>query len=82
MTQYVKRNRRNCSICFDKDEYRLYAAVVVLVCNSGGGISSGCGSSSGSGGVRSKSSPVTGLEWPKGFQEVKALRFHDNGTGW
>ena len=28
-----------------------------------------------------KSSPVTGLEWPRGFQEVKVLRFHDNGTG-
>jgi len=28
------------------------------------------------------SSPVTGLEWPGGFQEVKAPRFHDNGTGW
>jgi len=27
------------------------------------------------------SSPVTGLEWPRGFQEVKAPRFHDNGTG-
>ena len=28
------------------------------------------------------SSPVTGLEWPGGFQEVKVPRFHDNGTGW
>jgi len=28
-----------------------------------------------------KSSPVTGLEWPRGFQEVKMPRFHDNGTG-
>jgi hypothetical protein len=28
------------------------------------------------------SSPVTGLEWPRGFQEVKVPRFHDNGTGW
>jgi len=27
-------------------------------------------------------SPVTGLEWPTGFQEVKVARFHDNGTGW
>ena len=27
-----------------------------------------------------KSSPVTGLEWPRGFQEVKVPRFHDNGT--
>ena len=29
-----------------------------------------------------KSSPVTGQEWPRGFQEVKVPRFHDNGTGW
>jgi hypothetical protein len=28
------------------------------------------------------SSPVTGLEWPRGFQEVKIPRFLDNGTGW
>jgi len=28
------------------------------------------------------SSPVTGLEGPRGFQEVKVPRFHDNGTGW
>jgi len=28
-----------------------------------------------------KSSPLTGLEWPRGFQEVKVPRFHDNGTG-
>jgi len=27
-------------------------------------------------------SPVTGLEWPRGFQEVKVPRFHDSGTGW
>ena len=27
-----------------------------------------------------KSSPVTGLEWPRGFQEVMVTRFHDNGT--
>jgi len=26
-------------------------------------------------------SPVTGLEWARGFQEVKVPRFHDNGTG-
>jgi hypothetical protein len=26
--------------------------------------------------------PVTGLEWPRGFQEVKVPRFHDKGTGW
>jgi len=29
-----------------------------------------------------KSSPVTGLDWPRGFQRVKVPRFHDNGTGW
>jgi hypothetical protein len=29
-----------------------------------------------------KSSPVTGLEWPRGFQEVKVPKFIDNGTGW
>ena len=28
-----------------------------------------------------KSSPVTGLEWSRGFQEVMVPRFHDNGTG-
>ena len=27
-------------------------------------------------------SPVTGREWPRGFQEVKIPRFRDNGTGW
>jgi hypothetical protein len=27
-------------------------------------------------------SPVTDLEWPREFQEVKAPRFRDNGTGW
>jgi hypothetical protein len=27
-------------------------------------------------------STVTGLEWPRGFQEVKVPRFHDNSTGW
>jgi hypothetical protein len=32
--------------------------------------------------VKSESSPVTGLEWPRGFQEVKVPRFLDNGTGW
>ena len=31
--------------------------------------------------IKSKISPVTGLEWPRGFQEVKVPRFHDNGTG-
>jgi hypothetical protein len=29
-----------------------------------------------------QSSPVTGLQWPRGFLEVKVPRFHDNGTGW
>jgi hypothetical protein len=29
-----------------------------------------------------KSSPVTGLEWLREFQEVKLPRFHDNSTGW
>ena len=28
-----------------------------------------------------ESSPVTVLEWPRGFQEVKVPRFHDNDTG-
>jgi hypothetical protein len=27
-------------------------------------------------------STVTGLEWPRRFQEVKVPRFHDNSTGW
>jgi len=26
-------------------------------------------------------SPVTGLEWPRGFQEVKVPRFCDSSTG-
>ena len=29
----------------------------------------------------SKSSPITGLDMPRWFQEVKILRFRDNGTG-
>jgi hypothetical protein len=29
-----------------------------------------------------KSSPVTGLEWPTEFQYVKVPRLQDNGTGW
>jgi hypothetical protein len=33
-------------------------------------------------GGKSYSSSVTGLEWPRGFQEVKVPRFLDNGTGW
>jgi hypothetical protein len=32
--------------------------------------------------IKRQNSPVTGLEWPRGFQEVKVPRFHDNGTGW
>ena len=31
--------------------------------------------------LKKKSSPVTGLEWPRGFQGVKVPRFHNNGTG-
>ena len=27
------------------------------------------------------SSPVIGLEWPRGFEDVKVPIFHDNGTG-
>ena len=30
--------------------------------------------------VKNKNSPVTELEWPRGFQEVKVPRFHDSGT--
>jgi len=29
-----------------------------------------------------ESNHITGLKWPRGFQEVKVPRFHDNGTGW
>jgi len=25
---------------------------------------------------------ITGLEWPRGFLEVKVPRLRDNGTGW
>jgi len=25
---------------------------------------------------------LTDPEWPRGFQEVKVPRLHDNGTGW
>jgi hypothetical protein len=32
--------------------------------------------------VRLISSPVTGLDWPRGFQKFKVPRFLDNGTGW
>jgi hypothetical protein len=28
------------------------------------------------------SSPVTGLEWSRGFQKVKVPRLHNKGTGW
>ena len=31
---------------------------------------------------QSSCSPVTGLEWPRVFQEIKAARLHDNDTGW
>jgi len=31
--------------------------------------------------VISKCSPVTGLEWPRGFQKVNVPKFSDNGTG-
>jgi hypothetical protein len=27
-------------------------------------------------------SGITGLKWPRGFQEVKVPRLHDNGTEW
>ena len=27
-------------------------------------------------------SPIPGLDSPRGLQEVKVPRFHDNGTGW
>jgi len=30
---------------------------------------------------KGKAVPFTGLEWPRGIQEVKVPRFHDNGTG-
>jgi len=32
--------------------------------------------------TESKSSPIAGLDRPKGFQEVKVPTFHDNSTGW
>ena len=32
--------------------------------------------------VKRYSSPVTGPEGPRGFQEVKVPRLRDNGTGW
>jgi hypothetical protein len=31
---------------------------------------------------KKQNSLFTGLEWPRGFQEVKVPRFHDNGAGW
>jgi len=31
---------------------------------------------------KGSSSTISGLEWPRGFQEVKVPRFHYNGTGW
>jgi hypothetical protein len=36
----------------------------------------------GTGLLECKKLSITGLEWPRGFQEVKVPRFHDNGTGW
>jgi hypothetical protein len=30
---------------------------------------------------KGKSNPVTGLEWPRGFQVVKVPRLRDNGAG-
>jgi hypothetical protein len=32
--------------------------------------------------LQRKSSPVTGLGWPRGFQEIKVPRILDNGTVW
>jgi hypothetical protein len=29
-----------------------------------------------------KRSPITGLDRPRGFQEVKVPRFRDRGVGW
>jgi hypothetical protein len=29
-----------------------------------------------------KSSPVTGLGWPRVFQGIKVPRFHDKSKGW
>ena len=31
---------------------------------------------------KGKSDPLTGLDRPRGFQEVKVPRLHHNGTGW
>jgi hypothetical protein len=31
---------------------------------------------------KGKAVPYTGLGWPRGFQEVKVPRLHDNSTGW
>ena len=32
--------------------------------------------------VKKVKQPITGPEGLRGFQEVKVLRFRDNGTGW
>jgi hypothetical protein len=32
--------------------------------------------------VSEEKEQVTGLDRPRGFQEVKVPRFRDNGTGW
>ena len=31
---------------------------------------------------KGKAVPITGLDRPRGFEEVKNPRFRDNGTGW
>ena len=55
----------------------LYPQKLALTSPTGGGRSVGI--------VRSRTKATeffffTGLEWPRGFQEVRFLRFHDNGT--
>jgi len=32
--------------------------------------------------VKVNVSPITGLEWPRGFQDAKVPKYHDNDTGW
>jgi hypothetical protein len=31
---------------------------------------------------KGKAAPFAGLEWLRGFQEVKVPTLHDNGKGW
>jgi hypothetical protein len=31
---------------------------------------------------KGKAVPLQGWMWPRGLQEVKVPRLHDNGTGW